>query len=359
MVFEFQVYKYSSGKLSYFGTTGNFKLRHHAHMDHLRKYKKCLEDGIEPSGICSSVKVLINDNYTTEILDTVSHELLDVALKLAREKESYYITTQTCVNTKKSIPKTKEDIAEERKNRYEKKKHERSEKQKEIGDILREEIEVKLSILFEAQNEEYDSFLKAQDEELNRFLDIQERDRLNFINKQEKAMRSLAKDFPDSLKRYFDPPQVVSHKVSTVRSDLQPVVSVGDSPKIKPRIRTDFRDFEQFPEALKELDEIFTTKIMSRDGKPFSDRTIINYCSRLNRISIEYRNRGWDGKHEWLLDPESIIECVDKSTLSSKKDFISVIVTFLRYAEANQEVISKYSKAVSEFKKNNTLTLTP
>ena len=116
------------------------------------------------------------------------------------------------------------------------------------------------------------------------------------------------------------------------------------------KTRESFKDVKRYPEALQKLKELFATQIISRFDKPLSASTITNYCGKLERLSIECRHHGWDGKYEWLLKPNAVIECIDKSTLSAKKDYISGVVKFLRFVDADQEVISTYLKAMSTFK---------
>lgn len=101
--------------------------------------------------------------------------------------------------------------------------------------------------------------------------------------------------------------------------------------------------------ALEKLKAVFSG-LDSRYGKPLSKSTITNYVSKVNRLALEVTGKPFDGEYKWMLDPKNVIDCIDKSSLSSKKDFLSGVVRFLRQSGVKDEIIIKYHDGINKFK---------
>jgi len=116
------------------------------------------------------------------------------------------------------------------------------------------------------------------------------------------------------------------------------------------KTRESFKDVKRNPEAIQALKDLFTHSVISRFDKPLSASTVTNYVGKIERLCIECLGHGWNGDHRWLLDPENVIACIDRSTLSAKKDYLSGVIKLLKHIGADQSVIDTYLKAMSRFK---------
>ena len=110
-------------------------------------------------------------------------------------------------------------------------------------------------------------------------------------------------------------------------------------------------EYKQFPEKIAELKKLFTT-IGSKHGsdKPLSKITIDNYAGKLNKLSILMTGEGFNGSTDWIMNADKVIDTLDKSDLSGKKDMITPIVKLLKHLNVDQDTIAKYQKSMSSFK---------
>lgn len=115
------------------------------------------------------------------------------------------------------------------------------------------------------------------------------------------------------------------------------------------RARRGGGEFKQFPDKLEKLRELFQ-KMGSKHDRALSQITITNYVNKLNKLSTIVLGHGYNGSNNWLTDADKVIEKLRKEKLSGKKDFLSPVVKLLKHIDVPVDIISKYQKAMSEFK---------
>jgi hypothetical protein len=94
----------------------------------------------------------------------------------------------------------------------------------------------------------------------------------------------------------------------------------------------------------------FFEKLESRTQKPLSKITISNYVSKLNKLSMLVKGKGWDGDASFLNNAKNVLEKIAESNVSGKKDFLSPVLRLLKHNNANSDLISAYQKGLAEFK---------
>ena len=116
--------------------------------------------------------------------------------------------------------------------------------------------------------------------------------------------------------------------------------------------RQNFSNIVKYPEEIQKLKDLFSNDISSRFEKPLSASTITNYVGKLDRLSIECLGHGWNGNVDWLMEPKKVIDCIQNSTLSAKKDYLSGVVKYLKHIDAINftDIISAYQKGMATFK---------
>lgn len=113
--------------------------------------------------------------------------------------------------------------------------------------------------------------------------------------------------------------------------------------------RSTKKEYSQYPQKLEQLKTLFT-EIGSKHDRKLSPITVTNYVNKLNKLSTIILAHGYNGTHDWLMDADSVIKKLKEAELSGKKDFLSPVVKLLKYLDVNVDIISKYQKAMSEFK---------
>jgi hypothetical protein len=108
---------------------------------------------------------------------------------------------------------------------------------------------------------------------------------------------------------------------------------------------------------IEDLHALFSNQITSRvkndDGKafrPLAQTTITNYVNKLNRVANIVTKSNWYGDDSFLYDFENVEKKLKNSDLKALKDYVSPIVKYLRQMNADERLILKYQKLLTEFK---------
>ena len=102
-------------------------------------------------------------------------------------------------------------------------------------------------------------------------------------------------------------------------------------------------------EAIEKLREFFETMV-SRTNKPLSKITVMNYVSKLNKLSSLILGHSWDGNAEFLLDTKKVVDAIAKATVTGKKDYLSPVVHLLKSMNVDGKIILEYQQAMGAFK---------
>lgn len=109
------------------------------------------------------------------------------------------------------------------------------------------------------------------------------------------------------------------------------------------------------PKAIGEedLSQIFLG-MSSKKEKPLSAASIKSYISKLNRISMMMTKKPFEN-YNFLLEPEDVINEIDKSPLKSKKDYYAAISKYLKFKNVDTKILNAYSKAMNTSKESEKL----
>jgi len=90
-------------------------------------------------------------------------------------------------------------------------------------------------------------------------------------------------------------------------------------------------------------------------GSALSALTCKTYMSKINRIAFMMTNKPYES-YDFLTDADSVIKQIEDSDLKGKKDYLAAISKLLRYKKADESVLAKYGKAMTEQKDIETKT---
>jgi len=102
-------------------------------------------------------------------------------------------------------------------------------------------------------------------------------------------------------------------------------------------------------EAIEKLRDFFN-KMVSRTNKPLSKITVMNYVSKLNKLSSLILGHPWDGNAEFLLDTKKVVDAIAKASVTGKKDYLSPVVHLLKSMNVDGKIILEYQQAMGAFK---------
>lgn len=111
--------------------------------------------------------------------------------------------------------------------------------------------------------------------------------------------------------------------------------------------------FENDSNKLNELENVFKS-MTTKKGK-LSTISIKSYISKLNRISILCLNHSFNSD-KFLLSPKKVINCIDKSNLKQKKDYIGAICKYLTSKNVSENILKQYREAMNKYKNDTTKT---
>jgi len=102
--------------------------------------------------------------------------------------------------------------------------------------------------------------------------------------------------------------------------------------------------------AKTKLEELFNN-IRTRKDKPLSSISIRNYIAKLNTLAKMVTDKEYEN-HNFLLDPEKVIDIIKKSSLRSKKDYMTPIIKVLDNEKVDTDIIKKYKNALGDHKED-------
>jgi hypothetical protein len=102
-------------------------------------------------------------------------------------------------------------------------------------------------------------------------------------------------------------------------------------------------------EEIEKLKEFFE-KLPSRTDKPLSKITIMNYVSKLNKLSQLVEGHPWNGDDKFLMNAKKVISAIDKAQITGKKDFLSPVLRLLKSMNVDSNLITEYQKGLAQFK---------
>lgn len=103
----------------------------------------------------------------------------------------------------------------------------------------------------------------------------------------------------------------------------------------------------------KELLKEYFAKMKSRNGVSLAKTTINNYINKINRLSEIVRGVPQsDLDFSWLDQHEKVLDKLRKSTLTSKKDYLSPVCRILKERDVSQDILEPYQRSMADHKKD-------
>lgn len=96
------------------------------------------------------------------------------------------------------------------------------------------------------------------------------------------------------------------------------------------------------------LEDLFNS-MKTRKDKPLSQISIKNYIAKLNTLSRLATGKDYVN-HNFLLDPDNMIDLIKHSSLRSKKDYITPIIKVLEHQKVDEAIMKKYKNNLSDHK---------
>ncbi len=97
------------------------------------------------------------------------------------------------------------------------------------------------------------------------------------------------------------------------------------------------------------LNKEFSNILSNRNGEKLSNNSIRSYTSKLQKISLLCNKKAYIN-HNFLLNPDNIIKCINTHILKGKKDYYSAIVKLLKSKNADDAIITEYSSQMKNEK---------
>jgi hypothetical protein len=118
------------------------------------------------------------------------------------------------------------------------------------------------------------------------------------------------------------------------------------------KVRKEGKAYEYEGGAIDNLINDFKT-LNTRKGVSLSPQTLKSYISKVNRIAILATGKPYENS-KFLLDADKIIKAIESSSMKSKKDYLAAITKLLRSKETDEDILKKYSAAMTKEKDNET-----
>ena len=129
------------------------------------------------------------------------------------------------------------------------------------------------------------------------------------------------------------------------------ILKIVKEPKqVKPIIET---NNENNVVITKQDDEIlhkeFNNILSNRNGEKLSNNSIRSYTSKIQKLSILCNKKPYQ-THNFLTNPEKVIQCINTHIKKSKKDYYSAIIKLLKSKNIDESIISQYSNEMKNQK---------
>lgn len=100
---------------------------------------------------------------------------------------------------------------------------------------------------------------------------------------------------------------------------------------------------------MEQLTKIFQG-MQTRTGNALRPLTVINYTTKINKLSQIVNGHNYDGNNNWMLKPKNVLDKLQATELKSQKDYISPVVKLLQHMKVEDSIIKQYNVDMSKLK---------